>query len=70
MCYDCQKPELQGEIKDPKMKRMFKIPEKFYKENSFLRNIKSCYLRYGGLTDKQLAAFKKTVKELKEEKDV
>lgn len=65
ICYDCQKEELSKEIKDPKMKRMFNIPEKFYKENSFLRSIKSNYLRYGKLTEKQIEAFKKVVKDMK-----
>ncbi len=69
ICYECQKPEMQGKIKNPKMKKMFDIPEEFYKKNSFLRNIKVNYLRYGSLTDKQIEAFKKTVKELKEGKD-
>ena len=68
MCYECQKAELAGEIKDPKMKRMFKIPEKLYKENSFLRSIKVNYLKYGQLTEKQIEAFKKVVKKMKEEK--
>lgn len=68
MCYDCQKGELEGEIKDPKMKRMLGIPHKLYKENSFLRSIKINYLKYGQLTEKQIAAFKKVVKKMKEEK--
>ncbi len=65
VCYECQKAEMQGEIKDPKMKKMFDIPEDFYKQNSFLRDIKIKYLMYGELTEKQIAAFKKVVKELK-----
>jgi len=71
VCYDCQKPDLDKEIKDPKMKRMFNIPEDFYKENSFLRDIKAKFLQWGELTEKQLAAFKKVVKEMKnpEEKE-
>lgn len=67
ICYDCQKDELKGEIKEPKMKKMFNIPDKLYKENSFLRNIKINYLRYGQLTEKQIEAFKKTVKKMKED---
>ena len=67
-CYDCQKKELEGEIKDKKMKAFFTIPEDFYKENSFLRNIKVAYLRYGKLTEKQSEAFKKTVDRMKGEK--
>jgi len=67
VCYDCQKNELKGEIKDPKMKKMFNIPEDFYKENSFLRDIKAKYLQWGELSEKQIAAFKKTVKQMKED---
>ncbi len=66
ICYECQKKELEGAISNPEMKKMFKIPEDFYKQNSFLRDIKIKYLKYGALTDKQIEAFKKTVKELKE----
>lgn len=68
ICYDCQKREMSGEIKDPKMKRMFKIPEEFYKENAFLRSVKINYLRFGDLSEKQVEAFKETVKKMKEER--
>jgi len=66
VCYDCKKKELEGEIKDPAMKKMFKIPEKFYMKSAFLRDIKANCLRYGKLTEKQIEAFKKTVKSMKE----
>jgi len=66
LCYECQKKEMKGEIKDPKMKRFFDIPEQYYKNNAFLRDIKINYLRYGNLTKKQIEAFKKTVKKFKE----
>ena len=46
VCYECQKQELKGKIKDPKIKKLLDIPEEFYKENSFLRNIKAGYLRF------------------------
>jgi len=68
VCYECMEKDLKGEIKDPKMKRMFKIPEDFYKENLFLRDIKANYLRFGKLSEKQIEAFKKVVKKMKEEK--
>ena len=68
ICYECQKKEMQGEIKDPKMRKLLDIPEEYYKENSFLRNIKINYLKYGRLTEKQVEAFKKTVKRFKEKK--
>ena len=66
MCYDCQKDELKGTIKDPKMKKLLTIPEKYYKENPFLRDIKINYLRYGKLSEKQIEAFKKVLKQEKE----
>jgi len=52
-------------ITDPEMKKMFNIPEEFYKDNSFLRSIKINYLKYGSLTDKQKEAFKNAVEKLK-----
>ncbi len=67
-CYECQKKEMNKEIKDKKMKKFFDIPEEFYKENAFLRNIKVYYLRTGELSEKQIEAFKKTVNNLKKEK--
>ena len=67
VCYDCMKKDLQGEIKDPKMKRMFNISEDFYKDNLFLRDIKSNYLRFGKLSEKQIEAFKKVAKKMKED---
>jgi len=65
LCYDCDKKELEGEITDPKMKELFDIPEEFYKNNSFLRSIKKNYLRFGNLTEKQIAVFKKVVEDIK-----
>jgi len=68
-CYDCQKEDMQGEIKNPKMKKMFNIPEEFYKNNSFLRAIKVNYLKYETLSEKQIEAFEKVVKQMQEEKE-
>ena len=68
ICYDCQKEDLQGEIKDPKMKKMFDILEEFYRESLFLRNIKSSYLRFGKLSGKQIEWFKKVVEDMKKSK--
>jgi len=67
VCYDCLKKELGGEIKSQKMKKLFSIPEKFYIENGFLRDIKLNYLRYGSLTEKQIEAFRKTVENMKKD---
>lgn len=65
MCYDCQKNELKGKVKDPEMKKMFDIPEEFYMQNAFLRSIKMNYLKFGSLTEKQIEVFKKVVNDLK-----
>ncbi|MBS1267178.1 MAG: hypothetical protein MAG795_01150 [Candidatus Woesearchaeota archaeon] len=65
VCDECNEKELNQEIDDPKYKKLFDIPKKFYKQNSFLRDIKLNYLRYEKLSEKQVAAFKKTVKEMK-----
>jgi len=64
MCYDCQKGELHKPVKDPKMKKLFNIPEELYKQNLFLRSIKLNYLRFGRLTEKQIEAFKRTVQNM------
>ena len=66
VCYDCQKKEMEGEVTDPKLKRLLKIPEEFYKNNAFLRSIKINAIRYGKLSEKQIEYFKKAVKKMKE----
>ena len=59
--------EIDGkEIKDKDIAKLFDIPKKYYVENSFLRNIKSSYLRFDSLSEKQIETFKKVVKEIKE----
>jgi hypothetical protein len=67
ICYECQKNDLKGSIKDPEMKKMFDIPEELYEKSGFLRAIKIAYLRYGQLTENQIMYFKKAVSEMKEE---
>lgn len=67
LCYDCQKKDLQGVIKDPKMKKLFNLPEEFYKESPFLRSIKAYYLKFKEITVRQKEYFEKTVKEMKAE---
>lgn len=69
VCYDCQKSSLIGEITDPFYKKLFDIPEAYYKDNSFLRNIKVNYLKYHNLTDAQIVAFEKVVQQIKEKKE-
>ena len=67
LCYDCQKSQLDQPIDDPEMKKLFDIPELFYRNNSFLCELKSKYIRFGSLSEKQIEVFKKIVKELEEE---
>jgi hypothetical protein len=68
LCYDCQKSSLVGEITDPVYKKLFDIPEEFYKTNSFLRSIKANYLKYHSLTGAQVSAFEKVKAQMKDEK--
>lgn len=67
VCWECQKPGLDRLIEDPEMKKLFDLPEEYYKKSMFLRNIKLGYLSYGRLTEKQIEAFKKAVDKLKTE---
>jgi len=68
VCYDCQKGSLVGEITNPAYKKLLDIPEEFYKENAFLRNIKANYLKYKSLTEAQASAFTKVVEKMKADK--
>ncbi|MDO8628412.1 MAG: hypothetical protein Q7R56_01505 [Nanoarchaeota archaeon] len=68
LCKDCELKEISKEVKDPKMKKLFAIPQEYYELSGFLRSIKRNYLRFENLTDKQLAAFKKTVQDFKKGK--
>lgn len=68
VCYDCQKKELDGQIADPAMNKLFDIPELYYKENTFLRNIKISYLRFEKLSEKQITTFAKVVQKMNEER--
>ena len=69
ICVTCHMKKIDQEIKDPKMKKLFDIPKNFYEENYFLRNIKEAFIRFENLSEKQIEAFKKTVKEMKEGKE-
>jgi hypothetical protein len=69
VCYECQKPEMKGEITDPKMKKFFDIPESYYEASMFLRDIKIKYLLYGKLSENQIAAFEKVVGKMKKKSE-
>jgi hypothetical protein len=65
MCYECQSKEMQGDITDPEMQKMFNIDEEYYKTNPFLRSIKINYLKYGKLSERQVEAFKESVERMR-----
>ena len=65
ICVGCHMRQIDKPIKDPKIKKLFDIPEEFYKKSVFLRNIKGAYIRFENLSEKQVESFKKTVKDLK-----
>ncbi len=58
--------ELRQDVKDPKMKKFFDIPQEYYEQSQFLRSIKRNYLRFERLSEKQIESFKKTVEEFKQ----
>lgn len=66
ICKDCEMKVVQQTIEDKTFAKLFKIPLAWYKENSFLRSIRYQYGKWGSLTERQIEAFKKAVKDLKE----
>lgn len=67
ICSECHMKKINQPIADPKYKELLDIPTGLYEKSSFLRNIKESYLRFNSLTEKQIEAFKKVVKELMDE---
>lgn len=63
ICAECHTKEMVGEVTDPELKKLLDIPEAFYEKSMFLRDIKIKCLKYGALSEKQIEAFKKTVKD-------
>lgn len=56
------------EVTDKKFK-FLNLDKKVYEMSRFLRNIRQNYLMYKSLTDNQIKAFKKTIKDLKNPKN-
>ena len=63
-CVACEMKKINHVIDDPTFKKLFDIDIKLYEQSHFLRNIKSSYLRFGKLSEKQIEAFKKVVEDL------
>ena len=68
VCMECEMKTVVEPVEDSMYKKLFDIPLDWYKENPFLRSVRFQYGRYGDLSEKQIEAFKKTVKEMKEGK--
>ncbi len=65
ICVECHMKRIDKPVEDPKYKKLLDIPASLYKKSLFLRNIKEAFLRFDELTEKQIEAFKKTVKDLR-----
>lgn len=64
ICTACSMREINKPIEDEKFRKMFDIDPKLYEQSSFLRSIKSNYLRFGSLSEKQVETFKRVAAEL------
>ena len=65
VCVECESRNWT-EIKVKKYKNIFDFPKDFYEKSYFLKNVRSYYERNKKLTEKQIEAVKKTIKELQE----
>lgn len=68
ICIKCHQRQIFSEEVTNKKFAFLNIPKELYEKSRFLRNIRQSYLMYKELSEKQIAAFKKTVKDLKEGK--
>ncbi len=64
VCDSCQMKRIKGNIEDREY-GFLNISDQLYRESYFLRSVKGNYLRYGHLSEKQVDAFKKVVKEMR-----
>lgn len=64
ICTSCSMKQINQPIEDEKFRKLFDIDQKLYEQSSFLRSIKSNYLRFGSLSEKQIDTFKRVSAEL------
>ena len=64
ICTSCSMKQINQPITDETFRKLFDIDQKLYEESSFLRSIKSNYLRFGSLSEKQVETFKRVAAEL------
>ena len=67
-CTECVDKDLAQEITDKKMKKFFDIPRELYYKYDILRSIRSYYVRFGKITDRQKEAFESVVEKAKSDK--
>ena len=68
ICSTCHLKQIFSEEVTDKKYNFLNIERILYEKSKFLRSIRQSYLMYKSLSAKQISAFKKTVKELKENK--
>lgn len=64
ICTSCSMKQINQPIEDEKFRKLFDIDQKLYEQSSFLRSIKSNYLRFKELSEKQIEVFRKVAEEL------
>jgi len=70
ICVKCHMRQIFSEEVTDKKYKFLNIPKELYEKSRFLRNIRQAYLMYKELTKKQISAFKKTVIDVKKQKDI
>ena len=65
ICLECQMKQIFSEEVTEKEYEFLNQPKELFEKSKFLRNIRRSYLMYKDLTDKQIEAFKKAVKDIK-----
>ena len=68
ICVSCHMKQIFSEEVTDKKFNFLNIKKEFYEKSRFLRNIRQSYLMYKSLSEKQIEAFKKTLKEIKNPK--
>ena len=65
ICVLCSMKQINQPIENETFKKLFDIDQTLYEQSSFLRSIKSNYLRFGSLSEKQVETFKRVAEEMK-----
>ena len=68
VCTECQMKRIKEEVTEPAY-QFLNLSDELYQKSQFLRNIKEFYLRNRTLSEKQIQAFKKAAKDVKEGKE-